>query len=349
MKIASAEMQMESTHAAVQQRSTSESLRVWIGDRRADLDAAQGGPAIPSAPVSLSPAARATQSGQADAIDQAVDAALDDPMLRLLLAMIALLTGREAKVFDARSLEAPTTEAAAVSAPATPAAASAGFGIEYDRRETYDEIEQTNFQASGTIRTSDGREIAFTLDLAMARSFHFESTTSLRAGDARKTQDPLVINFSGTSAQLTSRRFRFDLDADGQDSEEINFVTGGSGFLAIDRNADGKIGNGSELFGALSGNGFADLAALDADGNGWIDESDPAYAQLLVWTKDAEGSDRLVSLDEAGVGALALAHAATPFSLTEADNSLQAVIRETGVFLQENGKAGTIQQVDLTV
>jgi hypothetical protein len=35
--------------------------------------------------------------------------------------------------------------------------------------------------------------------------------------------------------------------------------------------------NGAELFGARSGDGFAELAALDGDGNGWIDEGDAAW------------------------------------------------------------------------
>lgn len=48
---------------------------------------------------------------------------------------------------------------------------------------------------------------------------------------------------------MTSQRFKFDLNADGQ-NEDINFATNGSGYLALDRNGDGRINNGSELFGA---------------------------------------------------------------------------------------------------
>ena len=198
------------------------------------------------------------------------------------------------------------------------------------------------------MRTSDGQEIRFDLSLTMSRSFHVESDTSLRLGDARKKQDPLVINFGGTAAQLTSQRFKFDLNADGN-AEDINFVTGGSGFLAIDRNGDGKINNGSELFGTASGNGFADLALLDTDRNGWIDENDPAYAQLRVWTKDASGNDHLATLKQADIGALALASIGTPFDLKNGSNDLQGQIRSSGIFLHESGQAGTIQQVDLTV
>ena len=41
----------------------------------------------------------------------------------------------------------------------------------------------------------------------------------------------------------------------------------GNAFLSLDKNSDGIINDGSELFGAASGNGFADLAKYDEDGN----------------------------------------------------------------------------------
>ena len=206
-----------------------------------------------------------------------------------------------------------------------------------------------SFSAAGVIRTADGQEIRFDLSLSLQRTFSFDSETSLKLGDAaRQKKDPLILNFAGPAAQLTSQRFTFDLNADGK-SEQIHFATGGSGFLALDRNGNGKIDNGSELFGAHSGNGFADLAGLDSDGNGWIDENDPAYAQLRVLNKSADGQDRLSTLAAAGVGAIALNHVGTPFDLYAAQHDLQGQIRSSGVFLREDGTAGTVQQVDLTV
>ena len=45
--------------------------------------------------------------------------------------------------------------------------------------------------------------------------------------------------------------------------------------------------------GCLSGDGFQDLAGYDQDGNGWFDENDAVYDKLQVWSKDADGTDRL--------------------------------------------------------
>ncbi|MFQ8776527.1 MAG: hypothetical protein ACLR78_02345 [Roseburia sp.] len=74
--------------------------------------------------------------------------------------------------------------------------------------------------------------------------------------------DPLVINLDSNIANVSDQKFYFDIDADGSD-DSISMLNSGSGYLALDRNGDGIINDGSELFGTQSGNGFADLAAYD--------------------------------------------------------------------------------------
>lgn len=356
MKIDSASVLLDSSHSSLQRHELQESLRMWIGDRRPDLDGTQRRPAGDVPPqVQVSDAGKTAQSSEVRAIQDGIDAAENDPKLLLIRAMIAMLTGRDVQVFDANELRVETPAAAdqgqsrGSPTQAPPQAVdAAGFGVEYDRHESYTETEQTSFQATGVIRTTDGKEISFNITLSMSRNYHEESDISIRAGDARKKLDPLVLNFNGSAAQLTSQRFKFDLNSDGQ-AEEVNFLSGNSGFLAFDRNGDGKINDGSELFGAKSGNGFLELSALDSDQNGWIDENDAAYNQLSVWRKDGEGKDHLATLKQANVGAISLAHLDTPFDLKTGTNALLGQIRSSGLFLQEDGKAGSVQQIDLTV
>lgn len=197
------------------------------------------------------------------------------------------------------------------------------------------------------VRTADGQEIRFDLQLQMQREFTQESDIAIRAGDAVRRKDPLVINFNGTAAQLTDSKFTFDIDSDGQ-KDQIAFVGSGSGFLALDRNRNGKIDNGTELFGAQSGNGFADLAQYDSDGNHWIDQNDAVYADLRVWSRSADGQDQLATLAQRNVGALYLGSVDSPFAINRADNSSLGVVRSSGIYLSEDGSAGTLQQLDLT-
>ncbi|HXE40398.1 MAG TPA: VCBS repeat-containing protein [Azonexus sp.] len=348
MKIASANLDMASTHASSQRHEVKESLKMWVGQQRPDFAGERSrGRGAAGDRVSISEGGRAAQS--ADSIKAEQDAAVEgDPRIALIRSMLEHFFGQEVKVFDPSELQARIDQASANTsqgaAQNTPAAA--GCGVEYDRHESYTEIEQTSFSASGTVKTADGRELSFSLDLSMSRSYHEESNVSLRVGDAARKTDPLVLNFSGTAAQLTGQRFAFDLDADG-DKEQINFVAPGSGFLVFDRNQDGKINNGSELFGPSTNNGFGELAKLDGDHNGWIDENDAAFNKLQIWTRDGN-QDKLQSLAAAGVGAIALSSINTPYALKTNDNGLLGQIRSSGIFLQEDGAAGTIQQIDLT-
>lgn len=356
MKIANATLQMASTHLASQQYERTESLRLWVGDeRRTREEALSSRPARASTDnVQISEAGKSAQSSEAEATGKNRAPASGDPRLSLIKTLLEFLTGRQIKVFDASQLEAATRADASPDTErlARPTDAgsqqSAGYGLEYDQYERYSESEKTTFSASGTIRTADGRDVSFAIDLTMARSFTFESNASLRLGDAVRKTDPLVLNFAGTAAQLTDTRFAFDLDSDGK-AEQINFVAAGSGFLVLDRNRDGQVSNGKELFGPSSGNGFGELSELDADRNGWIDENDPAFQDLRIWTKDTAGNNHLESLAEVGVGALALTWVNTPFEIRDYAGAISGQIRNSGVFLQEGGEAGTIQQVDLTI
>ena len=212
----------------------------------------------------------------------------------------------------------------------------------------FSEQEVTCFSATGIVQTADGRSLDFRVDLEMSRSFMEE--TIITDTTEQIFCDPLVINLDAKGATVTDQKFFFDLDADGTE-ESISFVGEGSGFLALDKNGDGQINDGTELFGTKSGDGFADLAAYDTDQNGWIDENDEVFNRLKVWTKDADGNNKLVDLKQADVGAIFLGKVGTEFSLNSLeDNQTNGMIRSTGVYLKEStGAAYTIQHVDLAL
>ncbi len=217
--------------------------------------------------------------------------------------------------------------------------------MNYVEESYYSETENTSFSTTGVVKCADGREISFNVNVEMSRSF--ESYRKEELGlSAIQLLDPLVINLDSDVAEVSDQSFFFDLDADGEE-EEISQLGSGSGFLALDRDGNGHIDDGSELFGTRSGDGFGDLARYDEDGNGWIDENDRIFEKLKIWCKAADGSDRLYTLAQAGVGAICLLRTGTEHAIKSESGTTQAVIRNTGVFLYENGQAGTLQHVDM--
>jgi len=221
--------------------------------------------------------------------------------------------------------------------------------LEYSRHEVYYESEQTSFSAGGVIETSHGETLSFNIDLSLSREFIVENNINATIGEAVILQDPLVINFDGASAELTNSKFNFDLDVDGK-MDSISAVGHNSGFLAIDLNDDKVINDGSELFGPRTGSGFQELSVYDSDHNNWIDENDPVYDKLLVWSKEPGGSDDLVSIRQKKIGAIYLGHVDTKFELNNDKNKTQGQLSSSGVYLdEEDGSAGIIQQVDLTL
>ncbi len=215
------------------------------------------------------------------------------------------------------------------------------------------EQEDTSFSTVGTVRTKDGREINFNVNVNMSRRCEEYYREELNVAQFA-LYDPLVINLDTNATEVSDQTFYFDLDADGSE-EEISMLKG-SGYLALDKNGDGIINDGSELFGTRNGDGFADLAQYDEDGNGWIDENDSIWSKLKIWCKDENGNDVLYKLSDKGVGAICLQNVSTDFTLqgtrnakdgTASTNATNGVIRKTGIFLYENGNVGTVQHVDL--
>lgn len=282
-------------------------------------------------------------------------AGIADPGIRMLRQVIEWLTGDSVEVFDARALDGdPPASAAQVPAqlPGEPAAgsvpppAAGAGGAAWAVQAAYRETESLQVKAQGTVQTADGQTLSFSIELQMQRSY--SATLSASGGEVPAPRDPLVVNFGGQAAQLSDQRFAFDLNQDGA-PDAMRLPASGSGLLVFDRNGNGQLDDASELFGPASGDGFADLARLDEDDSGWVDSADAAYAKLGVMA-NADGSTRAIrSLGSLGIGALGTSRIDTPFSLKDAQNRLLGQIRSTGVYLNENGSAGTLQQLDVVV
>ena len=357
MKILSSSIQLAAETSAITRNEKHESLTMWKGNQehrtihgnghgRLRREAGRQAAAHKQAAVdvSLSPKARGRGPVQKAAhVKSMRPSPADDLKFDILRAMIEKLTGKKMDIMEPEEITAqPETAGEASESSGN----SDGFGMIYDFYESHYEYESMNFSAAGSITTADGMQIDFSVDLSMTREFYTEQHVQLRAGEALK--DPLSVNFSGKAAELTQTKFSFDIDADGR-GEQIAFVKPGSGFLALDKNNDGRINDGKELFGAITGDGFAELSRFDTDHNNFIDENDSIYDRLRIWEKDEDGTDRLLALGRVGIGAIFLGNTASAFDIKDNDNALLGKVQSTGIFIRENGKVGTVQQLDLVV
>ncbi|MFO0617587.1 MAG: calcium-binding protein [Polyangiaceae bacterium] len=130
---------------------------------------------------------------------------------------------------------------------------------------------------------------------------------------------PLVVAFDREAIHYTLATSEgFDLIGDGS-AQASDWPTASTPWLALDRDANGLIDGGSELFGSAVGlstgvrakHGFEALAELDDNGDGRIDAQDPRFAELSLWadvdadrstdrselTRVVDGDRRILSID----------------------------------------------------
>lgn len=311
MRIESSSIQLASSwsHQTVQ----IERLQARVADQQA----------VPRQPV---PAATGTASAREapEATDDPATTLRPDDRLYLLKALLERLTGRPIRLMKAPEAPHSPVVQNEVSDEREPE-----LEIHYQRVQVVQDA--LAFQAAGTVQTADGRSIRFQIAFALARS-----EVKMEQGVLRPSKDPLVLDFLDQGAELAGDPVAFDLHANGS-TVALPVPGSGQGYLVFDRNGNGQVDDGRELFGPASGDGFSELAALDRDGNRWIDEADPAYSRLALWRP----GNGLVPLTRAGIGALFTGSVNTPWSL----NMGQA--QSTGIYLSEDGQAGTISRLDV--
>ena len=131
---------------------------------------------------------------------------------------------------------------------------------------------------------------------------------------------PIVIDLDHNGIKTVSRAddsHGFDLFGNGT-AIRSGWISGGDGFLAVDKNGNGKIDSISELFGGnAKGAGFASLAAFDSNHDGLVNNLDADFGQLMIW-RDANGNHstdagELMTLAQAGVASLTVGYTDLPF------------------------------------
>ncbi|PWL80740.1 hypothetical protein DBY21_00935 [Candidatus Gastranaerophilales bacterium] len=157
----------------------------------------------------------------------------------------------------------------------------------------------------------------------------------------------MLIDIDGDGIETTSveNGVYFDQENDGF-AEKSAWVGKDDGVLAYDKNNNGRIDDGNELFGdsyvktdgTLATSGFDALSDLDSNGDGIINSEDTNFQSIKI----LKGDGTLLSLEEAGISTISL-------------NSKNSVIRDgngnrqltSGTYTKTDGTTGKISDYEL--
>ena len=164
----------------------------------------------------------------------------------------------------------------------------------------------------GNGNPSKAASVNVSMSMQLEFSFQVSGEFAATAEEAAQS-DPLVLDLNGDgklNLTTVADGARFDLAGTGR-TVQAAFVTGGDAFLALDRNGNGQIDSGLELFGDQHGatNGFEELRQFDDNRDGIIDSQDAVFASLRAWRDNGNGiseAGELLSMRDANIAAIRL-------------------------------------------
>ncbi len=353
MRIESSNLNLQGSSHIAAATNIEESLNIWTGQGAGNTGMAVDVQEFTQHAIKIS-------ASMTSSVSETVDASEDDPItskeelkIRMIEEFLSRLMGKKVKLhvpkikqisggYDSSGQALDSLKLVSFSGGMQ---SSPGFGLIYNRSETQIERSRVSFAAEGLVKTADGREINLKLSFNIDQEIVRQSSFQLRAGDALK--DPLVISFGGGVASFSDTTMSFDIDFDG-DQDSIQMLNANSGYLVLDKNNNGLVDDGRELFGPQTDHGYGELAQYDEDTNGWIDENDSVFNHLKIWYHDAEGSSRLVALTDKNIGAIYLGSVDTQMNMYSS-SGMAGALRESGLVLLENGESRIMQELDVRI
>lgn len=189
--------------------------------------------------------------------------------------------------------------------------------------------------------------------------FSKKAAAAASAATQAPRRDPLVLDLDGDGIETVSSRdgtvVLFDHDADGVRTG-TGWIAADDGWLVRDRDGNGRIDSGRELFGidTLKANGqrasdgFDALRDVDGNADGVIDARDAVFAQLRVWVdRNQDGisqATELRTLQEFDIQSISTQGRAVNTDLGNGNRQTH-----TGSFTRSNGIAGQTGSADSTV
>ncbi|MBI4665983.1 MAG: hypothetical protein HY751_06195 [Nitrospinae bacterium] len=193
--------------------------------------------------------------------------------------------------------------------------------------------------ASSATATSGNGQSAFTVTVEGRTETLVEVSVSVQ--QEQQQTDPLALDLNGDGFETTGAQngLSFDINGDGV-ADKTSFVKGDDAFIAYDKNGNGVIDSGKELFGDQNGaaNGYEELARYDQNHDGWIDSADAIYKDLVL-IKNRGGqtfnASSAETLGQAGVAAIKVGYGSSSAFTTGGD-----AIAQTGAFVRADGSTG---------
>ncbi|MEG0870163.1 MAG: calcium-binding protein, partial [Hafnia sp.] len=166
----------------------------------------------------------------------------------------------------------------------------------------------------------------------------------------RMLYDPLVLDLDGDGIETVSSDagIKFDFDGDGLKTA-TGWIGSDDGILTIDKNNNGKIDDGAELFGVdyvkADGNkaidGYDALRDLDSNADGVFNASDDKFNSVKVWRDlNQDGiaqADELRSLQDHGIVSIELS--SKPVNIDANGN----IISQQGTYYKNTGEKGSVE------
>ncbi|WP_434428578.1 calcium-binding protein [Xylella fastidiosa] len=176
--------------------------------------------------------------------------------------------------------------------------------------------------------------------------------------NSRDERDPLVLDLDGDGIETLAagKHILFDHDGDGI-THASGWVKSDDGLLVLDRNGNGRIDNGSELFGAdtvlsnghTAASGFDALRDLDSNGDGLFSAADARFTDVRVWrdlNQDGQSqANELFTLSNLGIASITL----TPTDTQRVNLGNGNVMDARGSYTRTDGRSGTVGNLQLGV
>jgi len=154
----------------------------------------------------------------------------------LVSKWVESLTGSKISDVSLQNIDSQTLESSFSSTSATQAykiqqsQTPAGPGQVYESSTITHEETIAHFQATGIVRTQDGQELSFKLEIQYTHILHIEEHRSFHASN-NPSSDPLILNFNGNAEDLQNSKFNFEQNEDEQQNK-LNRISG-SGSLSF--------------------------------------------------------------------------------------------------------------------